>query len=364
MKVKFLDLVSQNKITKDLFLKEVSDIVDSASFVAGKRTSEFEEKFAEYCGAKYCVAVSNGTTALHAALLGLELKGKVLTAPNSFIATSEAISHCHDLVHDFVDANSSGGMDCERSSQRVSSETTLILPTSLYGNPCDVEGYCSLSERSGVPFVNDAAQAHGSLVSGKKIGEFGAATCFSFYPGKNLGTCGEGGAIVTNDKSLYERIKVLINHGQKAKYEHEIVGYNYRISEIQAAMLSIKLKFIDEWNDRRIEVARRYRNNLSNANGIGLLDVPDKNKCVYHIFPVFIKDRLKVKGLLHEEGIETGIHYPTPIHLQNAYKHLHHKRGDFPEAERQADMELSLPMFPELTNDEIDYVSEKLISHV
>ena len=364
MKVKFLDLVVQNSMVKERFLKEVSEIVDSASFVAGKKTAQFEESFAAYCGAKYAIAVSNGTTALHAALLGLDLEGEVLTAPNSFIATSEAISHCPKLKHRFVDADSTGNMSCDKAEKSMAPNVVAVLPTSLYGNPCDVSRYNDLAQEQRLVFINDAAQAHGALHQGLKTSRFADATCFSFYPGKNLGTCGEGGAIVTSNEDLYRRIKCLVNHGQKEKYQHEVVGYNYRIGEIQAAMLSIKLDYIDEWNDKRIEVAKRYRKNLANNPKIKMLEVKDGDKCVYHIFPIFIEDRNSVKEALLKEGIETGIHYPTPIHLQNAYKHLGHKVGDFPEAESQARTELSLPMFPELTAEEIDYVCDKLTSLV
>lgn len=364
MKVKFLDLITQNSIVKDRFLKEVSSIVDSASFVAGKKTAEFEELFANYCGVKYAIAVSNGTTALHAALLGLDLKGEVLTAPNSFIATSEAISHCPKLKHRFVDADSTGNMNFKKATESMTSDVVAVLPTSLYGNPCDMTNYGLLAKENNLVFLNDAAQAHGSLYRGFKTAQLAHVTCFSFYPGKNLGTCGEGGAVVTDSEELYNRIKCLVNHGQKAKYQHEIVGYNYRIGEIQAAMLSIKLEYIEEWNDKRIEVAKRYRNNLSGNSKIKLLEVKEGDKCVYHIFPVFIENRDSIKESLLKEGIETGIHYPTPIHLQNAYKHLNHREGDFPETEAQARTELSLPMFPELTENEIDYVSERLISLV
>ena len=187
-------------------------------------------------------------------------------------------------------------------------------------------------------------------------------TCFSFYPGKNLGTCGEGGAVVTNSKRLYEIMKCFINHGQSKKYVHDIVGCNHRMSEIEAAALNIKLPFLDEWTEKRIEAAHRYRLNLSENPKIKMMEVKEGNKCVYHIFPIFIRNRNRIQQELLSHGVQTGLHYPKPIHLQKAYKDFKHKRGDFPVAEKQASMELSLPMYPEITKREIDYVCKKLES--
>ena len=208
--------------------------------------------------------------------------------------------------------------------------------------------------------INDAAQAHGAVLNGKKIASQIMLTCFSFYPGKNLGTCGEGGAVVTNSKQLYELMKCLSSHGQTRKYHHSLVGYNYRMSEIEAAALNIKLPYLDEWTDQRIEAAHRYRVNLSENKKVKMLQVKGNNRCVYHIFPIFIKNRNKVQAELLKEGVQSALHYPKPIHLQKAYQYLKHKRGDFPVAEKQASMELSLPMYPGITTKEIDYVCKKL----
>tara|TARA_R100000008_G_scaffold86163_1_gene78189 strand:+ start:702 stop:1799 length:1098 start_codon:yes stop_codon:yes gene_type:complete len=362
MKVKFLDLSKQNKVFKSDFLKEVSDIVDSGAYVSGKRVEKFEQAFAEYCDSKYCVATSSGTSALHAALSCFDLEGDVVTPPNSFIATSEAVSYCDKLKHKFVDVDKSGCMDPKKTEKLIGEkETKLILPVSLYGNPCDLIEYSRLCQQHKKFLIHDAAQAHGAEVMNTPISWFSIATCFSFYPGKNLGTAGEGGAVVTNSRQAYEYMKAFVNHGQIEKYKHEIVGNNYRMSEIEAAALNIKLNYIDEWTDQRIEAAERYINNFSGHKKIGLIKTNPQNKCVYHLFPVFVSNRDKIIKKLNDKGVQTGIHYPIPIHMQGAYQSLGHKKGDFPESERQARREISLPIYPGITNQQIDYVSESLI---
>ena len=360
MNVKFLDLSKQNKYIKKKLMSEFSDIIDNTAYVSGKRVEAFEQSFAEYCDAKYCVATSSGTSALHAALSCYKRKGEVLTTPNSFIATSEAVSYCPDLKHKFVDVNWTGNMDFEQAVKKTNSKTRFILPTSLYGNPCDLLSLKVLAGHVNAVLINDAAQAHGAALNGKKIASQVMLTCFSFYPGKNLGTCGEGGAVVTNSKRLYELMKCLINHGQTRKYHHSLVGYNYRMSEIEAATLSIKLPYLEEWTNERIKAAHRYKVNLSGHKKIKMLQVKEESRCVYHIFPIFIKNRNKVQAALLKEGVQSALHYPKPIHLQKAYQSLNHKRGDFPVAEKQASMELSLPMYPGITTEEIDYVCKKL----
>ena len=360
MNVKFLDLQKQNKLLKKKMIAEISKIIDSCSFVSGERVEKFEHNFAKYCNAKYCVATSSGTSALHVALLCYDYKGEVLTAPNSFMATSEAISYCSNLKHKFADVNWTANMDFEQAVKKAGSQTRFILPTSLYGNPCDLLGLKVVSNHTNAILINDAAQAHGAEFNKKSIANFAALTCFSFYPGKNLGTCGEGGAVVTNSKKLYDKMKCLVNHGQNKKYHHDIVGYNYRMSEIEAAVLDIKLPLLEEWTEKRIQAAHRYRLNLSENKKIKMLEVKEGNKCVYHIFPIFIRNRNRVQSELLSTGIQTGLHYPKPIHLQKAYKELRHKRGDFPITEKQASTELSLPLYPEITIKEIDYVCKKL----
>jgi len=359
MNVPFSNLSKQNRKFKKAFLSKVSSIVDSSGFVAGENVEKFEENFAKYCGVKYCVATSSGTTALHTALHSFDFEGGVLTCPNSYIATSEAVSHCHNLKHKFVDVDRTGNMDPRKAAKAIDRNTKVILPTSMYGNPCSLSRLKFLSKSSNSVLINDAAQAHGSLFNGKPIASFSNLTCFSFYPGKNLGTCGEGGAVVTNSKKLYNQMKMIVNHGQSKKYYHDIIGFNYRMSEIEAVMLNLKLPYLDEWNEQRINIANRYKEALSSGS-VKTLEVDKRNKCVYHLFPMFVKNKNKIQQFLQKNGIQTGFHYPNPIHLQKAYRHLGHKKGDFPVTEKQSLTELSLPMHAEMTKKEVDYVCNKL----
>lgn len=365
MNVKFLDLKRQNKSIKRDLMSKISGIIDTCAFVSGQEVLEFEEKFAKYCGVSYAVACSSGTSALHLAVSCFpDRKGDALTAPNSFFATSEAISYNPNLKHKFIDVNSTCNMDYDKSLNSVGNKSRFLIPTSLYGNPCDLTEFRCLAKNKDLVLINDAAQAHGALYNNKKISRFANLTCFSFYPGKNLGTCGEGGAVVTNNKRLYNTMKMLVSHGQKEKYIHDQVGYNYRMSEIEAAALNLKLEHIDEWTCKRIKLAERYRANLCDVKGLKMMKVKEGSKCVYHIFPIFVKNRNVLKEDLHKEGIQTGLHYPKPIHLQRAYSHLGLKRGSFPTAENQAYSQLSLPMYPELTLKEVDYVSQKIKNYL
>tara|TARA_B100000676_G_scaffold63045_1_gene62428 strand:+ start:13576 stop:14667 length:1092 start_codon:yes stop_codon:yes gene_type:complete len=360
MKIHFSNISKQNKKIKRRFLSKVSSIVNSSNFISGENVEKFEQDFAKYCGVKYCVATSSGTTALHTALHLFDSEGEVLTCPNSYIATSEAVSHCRHLKHKFVDVDETCNMNVDQAIKLTTRNTKIILPTSMYGNPCDLVGLKCLSKSSKSILINDAAQAHGSLFNDKPIASFSDLTCFSFYPGKNLGTCGEGGAVVTNSKKLYDKMKKLINHGQSKKYHHDIVGFNYRMSEIEAVMLNLKLPYLDEWNNKRIFIANKYMEALSENKNVKTLKVERGNKCVYHLFPIFTKDKNKLQKTLNDKGIQTGFHYPKPIHLQRAYKYLNHKKGDFPFSEQQAFSEISLPINAEMTKKEIGYTCKIL----
>lgn len=360
MNVKFLNLQKQQKKIKKRLMSEISNIIDKGAFVAGEKVKQFEENFSNYCGSKYCVATSSGTTALHVALSCYDVAGEVITAPNSFIATSEAVSYCPNLKHKFVDVDSTSNIVFQKTLSSVTKKTKILLPVSLYGNPCDLFSLKTLSKTQNLILIHDAAQAHGALCGDKNISDYADLTCYSFYPGKNLGTSGEGGAVTTNSRRLYELMKCLINHGQSRKYHHALVGFNYRMSEIEAATLDIKLDYIEEWTEKRIRAAHRYKTNLAENKKIKFLRVKEGDRCVYHLFPIFIKNRNKIQEELKKEGIETALHYPKPIHLQRAYKNLKYQKGDFPVAEMQAASELSLPIYPEITQREIDYVCKKL----
>ena len=352
MKVKFLDLYKQNQLIKKELMSEIEKIMDTCTFVSGKRVERFEESFADYCGVKYCVATSNGTSALSTALSYMDTEEYVYTSPNSFFATSEAISQHRKLNPKFVDVDNSCNMDVSK----VETNKSILLPTSLYGNPCNL---IELREKASV-LINDAAQAHGSKINNIPIAKLADMTCFSFYPGKNLGACGEGGAVVTDSEELYKHMKAFVNHGMLEKYNHKIIGHNHRMTEITAASLNLKLRHIEEWTEKRIEIGNRYESRLKNNKNIKLMKVEEGNRCVYHIFPIFVKNRELIQQQLLEKGVQTGLHYPKPIHLQPAYSHLNHKVGDYEISELQSKEQLSLPIYPELTLSEVDYVCDTL----
>ena len=354
MKVEYLDLKKQNQSIKKELLSDIENIIDNCSFVSGKRVEEFEESYAEYCGTKFCVATNNGTSALSAALSCYDIGGNVLTSPNSFFATSEAISHHPSLNPKFIDVDETCNMNVKEND--ISDDVSMLLPTSLYGNPCDLENL----KKHNLILINDAAQAHGSKINDIPIGKFSDLTCFSFYPGKNLGACGEGGAVVTDSESLYKHMKSFVNHGMVEKYDHRVIGHNYRMTEMVAASLNIKLRYIEEWTEKRIEIGKKYESILKDNKNIGLMKVNENHRCVYHIFPVFIENRDLIQNELLKSGISTGLHYPYPIHLQPAYSHLNHNEGDFPITEKQSKTQLSLPIYPEMTFEEVEYVCEKL----
>jgi len=349
MKVEYLDLQQQNQSIKKELLSDIENIIDTCSFVSGKRVEKFEESFAEYCGTRFCVATNNGTSALSAALSCYNIGGNVLTSPNSFFATSEAISHHPTLNPKFVDVDDTCNMNIDKD---ISEDVVMLLPTSLYGNPCDLVEL----KKNNLLLINDAAQAHGSKINDIPIAKFSDLTCFSFYPGKNLGACGEGGAVVTDSESLYNHMKSFVNHGMVEKYNHRVIGHNYRMTEIVASSLNIKLRYLEEWTEKRIEIAKIYESRFKENKNIKMMNVKDNHRCVYHIFPIFIQNRDLIQDKLLSKGIMTGLHYPYPIHLQSAYHHLNHSNGDFPITEQQSSTQLSLPIYPEMTYVEVDYV--------
>lgn len=359
MKVKYFDLQRQYAKIGSEIEKSTIEILRSGNYVSGKRVKEFEEKFAEHCGSQYCCAVNTGTSALDLAIRYFNFKkgSRILTQPNSFIATTEAIIY-NGLVPDFIDVDDNGLLDVNlvpKNDYRI----VGTIPVCLYGNPFDTRKL-----ENNTDIILDACQSHGAKINGMDITSFADVTCFSFYPGKNLGACGESGALVTDNKDIYDFAIMMRSHGQNKKYYHSEIGYNYRMDEIQAAILTIKLRYLEEWTELRIKKAKRYNKNLSGNSKIRTLQVGPNNRCVYHIFPIFIESRDLIAEKLNSAGIDTGIHYPIPIHLQEASKDLGYQDGYFPKAEEQSLQELSLPIYPEITNDEVDYVCEKLLEIV
>ena len=357
--VPFLDLKGQYAQIKDEVNTGIQKVLDSCAFVLGPSVKEFEENYAQFCGVKHCVAVDTGTSALHLALLaaGVGPGDEVITAANTFIATCEAISYC-GATPVLVDADASTyTLDPTLIEAAITPKTKAIIPVHLYGRPADMDAINAIAQAHKLPVIEDACQAHGATYKGRKAGSLGLAGCFSFYPGKNLGAYGEGGAIVTNDQTLADDIRRLRDHGSMQKYHHDVIGYNYRMEGIQGAVLNVKLRHLPKWNELRQAHANRYRELLSDANLV-LPPADDAIQSVYHLFVVQVDDRSRFQEDLREEGIGTLIHYPIPVHKQKAYADL--TWPSFPVTERLAGRIVSLPMFPELTHEQMNYVADTL----
>ena len=374
-KVPFLDLVTPHQELKAELLQVVEKALGNAGFIGGPMVEDFERDFAKFCDTKYCVGVNSGTDALRFAFMAADVKpGEIIvTVPHTFIATTEAISQVGAHIA-FVDINEktytmdpeklreylevrcefdkSRGKLLEKASKRV---VSAIVPVHLYGQTADMDPILELANKYKLVVIEDACQAHGaeyfSRKEGvwKKAGTMGRASAFSFYPGKNLGACGEAGSANTNDEAMAKRMKMIRDHGQAKKYYHDIEGYNGRLDSIQAGWLSVKLRHLANWNESRRQLAHRYHELFADAKSALILPIEAEwTKGVYHLYVVRVNDREALQAHLSEAGIGTGIHYPIPLHLQKAYEHLGYRKGDFPVTERVASEIVSLPMFPRL----------------
>jgi len=377
-KIPFLDLIAPHEELKEELCEVFATALKTGAFVGGPMVEGFERDFAAFCGTQHCVGVASGTDAVRFALMaaGVKKDSIVVTVPNTFIATTEAITQAGARL-DFVDIDErTYNMDPERLREYLEERcvynpasgalinrslglrVSAIVPVHLYGQPADMDPILELAERYGLPVIEDACQAHGAVYFSRwdkcwmRAGSMGRAAAFSFYPGKNLGACGEAGAVTTDDAELARKVRMLRDHGQARKYFHDVEGYNGRLDAIQAGILQVKLRHLPEWNVRRREAAARYRDLFAGA-GMGELAPfePDWAKGVYHLYVIRVKDRDGLMRGLAEAGIGTGIHYPVPLHLQKAYAELGYHVGDFPVAERVAGEIVSLPMFPQLTGD-------------
>jgi len=361
--IPLVDLKTQHLALKGEIDDAIRRVIDNSGFILGEEVASFEREFASFCQGRYAIGVSSGTSALHLALIacGVEAGDEVITTPLTFVATAEAISYTGARPV-FVDIEpGSYTIDAIRVEAAITSRTKVILPVHIYGQPAEMEPILEIAGEHGLKVVEDAAQAHGAEYKGKIVGTLGNAACFSFYPGKNLGALGDGGAIVTNDEEIADTVRLLRNHGRKEKYTHLLLGYNYRLDAIQAAILGVKLRRLQAWNHMRRRHADSYRNLLQDLE----LVLPCQEEyclSVYYMFVVRSKRRDTLAQWLRERGIETGIHYPVPLHLQPAYQHLGYQKGDFPIAEQVANEVLSLPMFPELTRSQIEKVAESIRS--
>jgi len=361
MTVPFVDLRAQYLSIKDEIDGAMARVLNNSSFVLGPEVEAFEAAFAEYIAGRFCIGVSNGTAAVQLALMacGLGAGDEVIVPANTFFATAEAISTA-GATPVFVDCDPiSYNLDVSKIEASITERTRAIMPVHLYGQAADLDPIFEIAERRGLIVIEDAAQAHGSRYKGRRVGALARAGCFSFYPGKNLGAYGEGGAVVTNDEDVARRVRLLRDHGSERKYTHDIIGYNFRLEGIQGAVLNVKLRHLDRWNQLRREHAARYTE-LLRGSGLQLpLEMPYAEH-VYHLYVVQSDERDALQQALNESGVQTGIHYPIPIHLQRAYASLNYRRGDFPEAESQAERVLSLPMFPELTDEQLGQVAEAI----
>jgi len=357
MRVPFLDLKAQYRSIKGEVDTAIAEVVDNCAFILGKAVQSFEEEFAKYCGVKHCIAVNSGTSAIHLALMaaGVGPGDEVIVPANTFIASCSPVVHCgaKPVLVD-VDPNTYN-IDPERLRAALTDKTKVILPVHLYGRPAPMDAINVIAKESEVTVIEDACQAHGATYKGKRAGQHGRGACFSFYPGKNLGAYGEGGAVVTNDDDWNERLRKWRDHGSSQKYYHELVGYNYRMEGIQGAVLGVKLQYLDRWNAARQSRAARYRQQLAGANLV-LPPEDDDAQSVYHLFIVQVDDRKRFQQDLKDSGIDTLIHYPIPIHKQEAFRALANE--SFPVTERLAERVVSLPMFAELSDEQVDYVSE------
>ncbi len=357
-KVPYLDLAAQIRGIRQELDAALARALDNCSFCLGPDVARFEKDFAAYCDVKHALGFNSGTSALHVAMRLHDIGpgDEVITTPFTFIATSWAISYCgaRPVYVDIDDATFN--LDPKLIEAAITPRTKAVLPVHLYGQPFDVDAIAAICQKHNLPFVEDAAQAHGAKYKGKTVGGFGSSACFSFYPAKNLGACGEGGALVTNDPALAARAKSLREHGSTVRYHHDEVGYNYRLEGFQGAVLGVKLKYLAQWTNERRRVAMRYHELLANTPLRLPLEAPGVESA-WHLYVVRHPQRDALKAHLDANGIGNAIHYPMPLHLQKAYANLGYKPGDFPVAEKASRECLALPMFPELTDAQIQRVA-------
>lgn len=362
MNVPFLDLKAQHQSIRAELDAAIREVIDSCAFAGGPFVEKFEKEWAAYCGVKHAVGVGNGTDALWLTLLALGIGAgdEVITVPNTFIATAEAISLCGARPV-LVDVDPiTFTMDTGLLRKAITPRTRAIIPVHLFGQMADMDPIAEIAKERGIPVVEDACQAHGAEYRAKRAGSMGVAGAFSFYPGKNLGACGEAGAIVTDDSQIAEKATTIRDHGQVKKYVHRLVGWNARMDGVQGAILSVKLRHIDEWNKSRRQHANEYRERLEGMEGIAVPLEASGRLHVYHVFSVQVAKRDALVAELKAKGVNCGIHYPIPIHLQEAYRSLGCEKGRFPVAEKLSAEFISLPMFPELTSEQIEWVGQNL----
>lgn len=360
MNVPFVDLKTQYVSIKEEILREINEVFDNTAYICGKKTKKFEEDFAAIHNVKHAVGLSSGTDALHVALqsLGIKQDDEVIVPVNTFIATAEGVSLCRAKPV-FVDNDErTYNIDVSKIEDAITSRTKAIIPVHLYGQPAEMDAINQIALKHNLFVVEDCSQAHLAEYKGRKIGGFGNIGTFSFYPGKNLGAYGEAGAVATNDRSLYDYMLRYRQHGSIEKYVHDIEGHNYRMEEVQAGVLNVKLKYIEKWTGNRRRLAKLYSDTFESLSIEEVITPfsPAHVDPVYHLYIIRVKKRDELVRYLTDKGIQTGLHYPVPLHMQKAYSHLGYVPRDFPVAFQQAGEILSIPMYPELTDEMVDYV--------
>lgn len=358
MNVPFLDLKAQYLSIREEVQAAINEVLDSTAFAGGPFVSRFEDEFAKFCGCKHAIGVGSGTDALWLALLasGVEKGDEVITVPNTFIATAEAITYC-GAKPVFIDVDEKTlNMNPELLERAITKRTKAVIPVHLFGQPADMDPIKEIAKKYNLFVIEDACQAHGALYKGEKAGSMGIAGCFSFYPGKNLGAFGEAGAVVTDSEELANKVRVYRDHGQPQKYYHDVIGWNARMDGIQGAVLSVKLKYLSKWNENRRVKAQKYDRLLNSLDNIRLPVEKNNVRHVYHLYAVRDSKRDALIEYLSGKGVATGIHYPVPLHRTKAYEDLGLQPGSFPVAELAATELISLPMYPELTDEQITYI--------
>ncbi len=357
--IPLLDLKAQYAAIRSEVEPAVLRVLASGHYVLGEEVARFEEEFAAYCDAKHAIAVNTGTSALHLALLasGVGPGDEVITVSFSFVATASAV--CYTGARPvFVDVEPETlTMDPAKLEAAITPRTRAIMPVHLYGQMADMDAIKAIADRHGIPVIEDACQAHGAEYKQRRAGSIGVSGCFSFYPGKNLGACGEGGIVVTNDDEHAKTIRMLRDWGQEQRYHHALKGYNYRMDEIQGAILRVKLRHLEAWTEARRARANRYSGLLASSRSVSAPVAMMDRRHVYHVYAVRSRDREHLQHSLRSAGIHTGLHYPIPIHLQKAHADLGYRAGDFPISEAAAREVLSLPIYPELTMRQVDQIA-------
>jgi len=361
MQINFVDLNKQYNLIKPEIDDAIQRVIKNSSFIGGEEVSAFEEEFAQYCDAHYCAGVNSGTDALKFICMALGIKegDEVILPVNTFIATALGVSSM-GAKPVFVDCeDGTYNIDVKKIEEKITSRTKAIIAVHLYGQPAEMDSIISIAQKHKLYVIEDACQAHGAFYKDRRVGTFGIASAFSFYPGKNLGAYGDGGAVITNDADMTEKIKKLREYGQEKKYVHTERGTNSRLDGLQAAILRVKLRHLDGWNEKRRNVAACYYDNLKDLQIKLPVTMADRNH-VYHLFVIETDNRDELLQYMSQKEIFCGIHYPIPLHLQGAYRELGYKEGDFPVSERSASRILSLPVYPELKKEEIRYIKNTI----